>query len=120
MFGGPARAIHCAEAIRTGLNSLDISVRSGVHTGECELIGDDVGGLAVHIGARVGALADADEILVSRTVADLVVGSGLRFRDRGEQELKGIPGLWRLFAVGDPADPPGNGSTARAIDSRTG
>jgi class 3 adenylate cyclase len=88
---GPARAIHCAEAIRTDLNDLDIRVRSGVHTGGCELIGDDVGGMAVHIGARVGALAEADEILVSRTVADLVVGSGLRFTDRGEHELKALP-----------------------------
>ena len=119
VFDGPARAIHCAEAIRTDLNDLDISVRSGVHTGECELIGDDVGGMAVHIGARVGALAEADEILVSRTVADLVVGSGLRFTDRGEHELKGIAGRWRLFAVGDPADrpvqPPGRGSTEREM-----
>ena len=119
VFDGPARAIHCAEAIRTDLNDLDISVRSGVHTGECELIGDDVGGMAVHIGARVGALAEADEILVSRTVADLVVGSGLRFTDRGEHELKGIAGRWRLFAVGDPADrpvqPPGSGSTEREM-----
>ena len=119
VFDGPARAIHCAEAIRTDLNDLDISVRSSVHTGECELIGDDVGGMAVHIGARVGALAGADEILVSRTVADLVVGSGLRFTDRGEHELKGIAGRWRLFAVGDPADrpvqPSGSGSTEREM-----
>ena len=79
-------------------------MRAGVHTGECELIGEDVAGLAVHIGARVGALASAGEILVSRTVADLVVGSGLRFTDRGEHELKGIPGRWRLLAVGDPAE----------------
>jgi class 3 adenylate cyclase/alpha-beta hydrolase superfamily lysophospholipase len=103
VFDGPARAISCAEAIRAGLDGLNIPVRAGVHTGECELIGEDVGGLAVHIGARVGALATAGEILVSRTVADLVVGSGIRFTDRGEHELKGIPGHWRLLAVGDPA-----------------
>ena len=104
VFDGPARAIRCAEAIRAGLEGLNIPVRAGVHTGECELIGEDVAGLAVHIGARVGALANAGEILVSGTVADLVVGSGLRFTDRGEHELKGIPGHWRLLAVGDSAE----------------
>jgi class 3 adenylate cyclase len=104
VFDGPARAIHCAEAIRDGLSDLDIQVRSGVHTGECELIDDDVGGLAVHIGARIGALAGAGEILVSSTVADLVVGSGLRFTERGEHELKGVPGRWKLLAVGAPGE----------------
>ena len=106
VFDGPARAISCAEAILAGLEGLNIRVRAGVHTGECELIGEDVAGVAVHIGARVGALAKAGEILVSRTVADLVVGSGLRFTDRGEHELKGIPGHWRLLAVGDPSQRP--------------
>jgi class 3 adenylate cyclase len=104
VFDGPARAIRCAEAIRAGLEGLNVPVRAGVHTGECELIGDDIGGLAVHIGARVGALANAGEVLVSRTVADLVVGSGLRFTDRGEHELKGVPGHWRLLAVGDSSE----------------
>jgi class 3 adenylate cyclase len=104
VFDGPARAISCAEAIGSGLGGLNIPVRAGVHTGERELLGEDVAGLAVHIGARVGALATAGEILVSRTVADLVVGSGLRFIDRGEHELKGVPGQWRLLALGDPAE----------------
>jgi len=104
VFDGPARAISCAEAILAGLEGLNIPVRAGVHTGECELIGEDVAGVAVHIGARVGALATAGEILVSRTVADLVVGSVIRFTDRGEHELKGIPGHWRLLAVADPAE----------------
>ena len=101
VFDGPARAIRAAEAIRDELNDLQIEVRAGVHTGECELIGEDVGGLAVHIGARVGAMAEAGEILVSSTVADLVVGSGMSFTERGEHELKGVPGRWRLLAVGD-------------------
>jgi class 3 adenylate cyclase len=101
VFDGPARAIGAAEAIRDELNRLDIEVRAGVHTGECELIGEDIGGLAVHIGARVGAKARAGEILVSSTVADLVVGSGTSFTERGEHELQGVPGKWRLLAVGD-------------------
>lgn len=117
VFDGPARAIGCAEAIRAGLDGLDVVVRAGIHTGECELIGDDVGGLAVHIGARIGALAGAGEILVSRTVADLVVGSDLRFTDRGEHELKGVPGHWGLLAVSDVADrrvqPTGSGFMER-------
>jgi class 3 adenylate cyclase len=103
VFDGPARAIHVAEAIRDELRRLDIEVRAGVHTGECELIGEDVGGLAVHIGARIGALAGAGEILVSSTVAELVVGSGMTFDERGEHELKGVPRRWRLLAVGDSA-----------------
>ena len=106
VFDGPARAIRAAEAIRDGLSDLEIQVRAGVHTGECELISEDVGGLAVHIGARVGGMADAGEILVSSTVADLVVGSGMSFIERGEHELKGVPGRWRLLAVGDPAARP--------------
>lgn len=102
VFDGPVRAIRCAEGIRGGLAELGLRTRAGVHTGECEVIGDDVGGVAVHIGARVGAEARPDEILVSSTVAELVIGSDLRFSDRGEHELKGIPGRWRLLAVGDP------------------
>lgn len=104
-FDGPARAIRCAESIVNAVADLGIEVRAGVHTGECEIIGDDVGGLAVHIGARVASLASPGEVLVSRTVADLVVGSGIGFDDRGETELKGAPGKWQLYAVraGGPA-----------------
>jgi class 3 adenylate cyclase len=96
---GPARAIACAQALVGGVAELDLSLRAGVHTGECEVLGDDLGGMAVHIGARVGAMARAGEILVSKTVVDLVVGSGLQFLDRGEHELKGVPGAWRLYSV---------------------
>jgi pimeloyl-ACP methyl ester carboxylesterase len=98
-FDGPARAIRCAGAIREGLTGLDVRVRSGIHTGEVELIGDDVAGMAVNIGARIGALADPGEVRVSSTVKELVVGSGLDFAERGVHTLKGAPGEWRLFAV---------------------
>jgi pimeloyl-ACP methyl ester carboxylesterase len=98
-FDGPARAVRCACAIRDGVGGLGLSIRAGLHTGECELIGDDVGGIAVHIGARVAATARAGEVLVSSTVKDLVVGSGIQFVDRGSHRLKGVPGSWRLFAV---------------------
>jgi class 3 adenylate cyclase len=97
-FDGPARGVRCAGAIAEEVWPLGIEVRAGLHTGECEMIGDDVGGIAVHIGARVAALAGAGEVWVSSTV-DLVAGSGLRFDDRGRQSLKGIPGQWRLFAA---------------------
>jgi class 3 adenylate cyclase len=98
-FDGPARAIRCAIAIHDTVRALGIEVRAGVHTGEVEIRGEDVGGIAVHIGARVAAQADAGGILVSSTVKDLVVGSGLTFEDRGAYELKGVPGTWNLFAV---------------------
>jgi class 3 adenylate cyclase len=98
-FDGPARGVRCACAIAEEIKPLGIEVRAGLHTGECEMIGDDVGGIAVHIGARVAALAGAGEVLVSSTVKDLVAGSGLRFGDRGSQSLKGVPGEWRIFAV---------------------
>jgi class 3 adenylate cyclase len=99
-FDGPARGIHCATAIReTASAQFGIDVRSGLHTGEIELMGNDVGGIAVHIGARVGAAAGPGEVLVSGTVKDLVVGSGITFEDRGERELRGVPGTWRLWAV---------------------
>jgi pimeloyl-ACP methyl ester carboxylesterase len=98
-FDGPARAIRCARAISESARPLGIEVRSGVHTGEIELRGDDVAGLTVHIGARVASLADPGEVLATTTVRDLVVGSGLRFDDRGEHELKGVPGRWRLVSV---------------------
>lgn len=98
-FDGPARAVHCAKAICDAVKPLGLEVRSGCHTGEIELAGADVGGIAVHIGARVAALAKPSEVLVSSTVKDLVVGSGLAFKDRGEHELKGIPGRWRVYAL---------------------
>jgi class 3 adenylate cyclase len=100
-FDGPARAIQCARAIHGAVEPLGVEVRAGLHTGECELIGDDVAGMAVHIGARVGAEAQPGEVLVSGTVKDLVVGSGLEFTDRGARELKGVPGEWRLYSVAD-------------------
>jgi class 3 adenylate cyclase len=98
-FDGPARAIRCAQAIIEATRRLDVQLRVGLHTGECEVRGEDLGGLAVHIAARVGALAAPEHVLVSGTVKDLVVGSGIDFSDRGEYELKGVPGSWRLFAV---------------------
>jgi class 3 adenylate cyclase/pimeloyl-ACP methyl ester carboxylesterase len=98
-FDGPARAIRCGQAILEATRPLGIEVRAGLHTGECEVRGDDLGGLAVHIAARVGALAHPGAVLVSSTVKDLVVGSGIEFNDWGEQELKGVPGSWKLFAV---------------------
>ena len=100
-FDGPARAIHAARDLHDSLEPLGLQIRSGVHTGECERIGDDLGGIAVHIGARVGSAAGPGEVLVSQTVRDLVVGSGIEFEDRGQRELKGVPGEWRLFAVAD-------------------
>ena len=99
MFDGPQRAIRCAMAIRDAVQSLGIEVRAGLHTGECEVRGDDIGGIAVHIGARVSALAGPNDVLVSSTLRDLVIGSGIEFEDRGAYELKGVPGEWRLFAV---------------------
>jgi class 3 adenylate cyclase len=98
-FDGPARAIRCAGAIRDGLRGLGIGIRAGLHTGEVEMRADDLGGIAVHIGARVAALAAAGEILISSTVKDLVVGSGILFADRGTHILKGVPGEWRVFAA---------------------
>jgi class 3 adenylate cyclase len=98
-FDGPARAIRCARAIAQAAGKLGIELRIGLHTGECEVRGDDLGGLAVHIAARVGTLAGPGEIFVSGTVKDLVVGSGIDFIDRGDHELKGVPGSWKLFAV---------------------
>jgi pimeloyl-ACP methyl ester carboxylesterase len=99
VFDGPARAVRCAEAVRDEVTELGVKMRAGVHVGECELRGDDVGGLAVHIGARVAALAGPGEILVSRTVRDLVAGSGLCFSERGEHDLKGVPERVSLYAV---------------------
>ncbi|WP_369721615.1 adenylate/guanylate cyclase domain-containing protein [Bradyrhizobium sp. LLZ17] len=98
-FDGPARGVRCACAISDEIKLLGIEIRAGLHTGECEMIDDDVGGMAVHIGARVAALAGAGEVLVSGTVKDLVAGSGLRFASRGTTALKGIPGEWQIFAA---------------------
>jgi class 3 adenylate cyclase len=98
-FDGPARAIRCAGSVRERLRALGLEVRIGLHTGECELIGDDIGGIAVHIAARVAAKAEPDEVLVSSTVRDLVAGSGLRFASRGMHALKGVPEEWHLFLV---------------------
>jgi class 3 adenylate cyclase/pimeloyl-ACP methyl ester carboxylesterase len=99
MFDGPQRAIRCAMAIRDAVQALGIEVRAGLHTGECEVRGDDIGGIGVHIGARVSALAGPNDVLVSSTLRDLVIGSGLEFEERGAHELKGVPGEWRIFAV---------------------
>jgi class 3 adenylate cyclase len=98
-FDGPARAIRCAFAIQDTVRELDLEVRAGLHTGECELVDGKAGGIAVHIGARVASLAEPGEVLVSGTVKDLVSGSGIEFEDRGEHKLKGISDAWRLFAV---------------------
>jgi class 3 adenylate cyclase len=104
-FDGPARAIECAGHIHDGAQRLGIEVRAGLHTGEVDVRGDDVSGIGVHIAQRVSALAGSNETLVSRTVVDLVAGSGIGFDDRGESELKGVPGSWNLFAVHRGSDP---------------
>ncbi len=98
-FDGPARAVRCACAISESVGELGLEVRAGLHTGECEQMNGKVGGIAVHIGARVAAEAAPGEVMVSSTVKDLVAGSGIEFRERGAVELKGVPGEWRLFAV---------------------
>jgi class 3 adenylate cyclase len=98
-FDGPTQAIRCAEALRTDAETLGVDIRAGIHTGECELLDADIGGIAVHIAARICGQAGAGEILVSRTVRDLVVGSGTGFEDRGSAELRGVPGSWQLLAV---------------------
>jgi class 3 adenylate cyclase len=98
-FDGPTQAIRCAEALCADAEKLDIEIRIGIHTGECELMDTDIGGIAVHIAARILGQAGAGEIFVSRTVRDLVVGSGTGFEDRGNVELRGVPGSWQLMAV---------------------
>jgi class 3 adenylate cyclase len=98
-FDGPARAVRCAKAIVDGVRELGIDVRSGLHTGECELVDGKISGIAVHTGARVASHAGPGEVLVSSTVKDLVAGSGLEFVDRGVHDLKGVPGEWRLYAA---------------------
>jgi class 3 adenylate cyclase len=106
-FDGPARAIRCASSIEEAVRPMEIQVRAGLHTGECELVGEDIGGMTVNIGARIGSLARGDEVLVSRTVKDLVVGSGITFRDRGTHLLRGVPGEWELYGV-DTIETPGS------------
>jgi class 3 adenylate cyclase len=101
-FDGPARAIACAHAIIADSEELGLSVRAGIHTGECERVDDKLAGIAVHLGARIAARAGSGEVLVSSTVKDLVAGSGIDFTDRGQHELKGIPGTWRLYATECP------------------
>jgi class 3 adenylate cyclase len=116
-FEGPARAIACAQRVVDGARELDLEVRAGVHTGECEIVGEKVAGIAVATGARISALAGPGEVLVSRTVRDLVAGSGIEFADRGEHALKGVPGMWQLFAVEDlgaSSSPARSPSTAEA------
>jgi len=101
-FDGPIRAIRCAAAIKDSVRDLGLEVRAGLHTGECEVVGDKLGGIAVNIGSRVASEAQPGEVLVSSTVKDLVAGSELAFHDRGAHELKGIPGEWRLFSAEEP------------------
>jgi class 3 adenylate cyclase len=100
VFDGPVRAVRCAQAIAEAVVALGLRVRAGLHTGEVELRGNDVGGVAVHAGARIATLAGAGEVLVSRTVVDLVAGSGITFETRGTHELRGIPGSWEIYAAG--------------------
>ena len=107
-FDGPTQAIRCAEALRADAETLGIEIRAGIHTGECELLDNDIGGIAVHIAARICGQAGAGEILVSRTVRDLVVGSGTGFEDRGSVELRGVPGTWQLLAVNRHGPPAGS------------
>ena len=99
VFDGPGRAIRAVEAVRRNVAALGLQLRAGIHTGEIERRGEDVGGLGVHIGARISELAGAGELLVSSTVRDLVAGSGIAFEDRGRHTLRGVPGEWQLFAA---------------------
>jgi class 3 adenylate cyclase len=105
-FDGPARGVRCAQEIVGRTADLGFELRAGLHTGECEIVDHDIGGMAVNIGARIAALAGGGEVLVSSTVRDLIVGSGIEFAERGSQELKGVPGEWRIYRVVDAAAPP--------------
>jgi class 3 adenylate cyclase len=121
LFNGPVAAIRCARAMQEAVAPLGIRLRAGLHTGECERIGDDVGGMAVHLGARVGAKAAPGEVLVSETIRGLIIGSVIELEYHGEHELKGVPGRWRLYAVAGgehpPTEPlPGPRETMRAGD----
>jgi class 3 adenylate cyclase len=104
IFDGPAAAIRSAFAMSKGAQKLGLQLRTGIHTGECEFVGDDVAGIAVHIGARVANFAEADEVIVSSTVRDLMVGGDIGFADRGTHTLRGIPGQWRLYSVEQPPE----------------
>src|SRR5262245_35642983 len=117
-FDGPTQAIRCAEALRSEAETLGIQIRVGIHTGECELCDTDIGGIAVHIAARILGQAGAGEILVSRTVRDLVVGSGASFDDRGSVELRGVPGTWQLLAV-DRNGPRAGSAEAELVSTPT-
>ena len=117
-FDGPTQAIRCAEALRGDAEALGIEIRAGIHTGECELLRDDIGGLAVHIAARILGKAAPGEILVSRTIRDLIVGSGTGFEDRGSVELRGVPGTWQLLAV-DRHGPPAGSAEAQLASRPT-
>ncbi|HEX2128145.1 MAG TPA: adenylate/guanylate cyclase domain-containing protein [Solirubrobacterales bacterium] len=117
-FDGPARAIRCACAIAEETHEVGIDVRAGIHTGECQKIGDDIGGLAVHVAARVAALADGTEVLVSGTVKDLVMGSGIEFAERGTHELKGVPGSWPVLAVRTDLGEVAGATTAPSVEPR--
>ena len=122
VFDGPGRAVRCAETIRADAGALGLEIRAGIHTGEIDLAGGDVAGLTVHIAARVATSARPGEILVSQTVRDLVLGSGLAFTDRGEHDLKGVPGRWRLYglaASGSPVDPVEIGPSMQTIADRS-
>jgi class 3 adenylate cyclase len=99
-FDGPGRGIRCAQEIAARASEIGVEIRSGLHTGECEVRGDDIGGLAVHIAARIGALAGPGEVVVSGTVKDLVIGSGITMQERGQVDLRGVPGSWVIFLVG--------------------
>jgi class 3 adenylate cyclase len=117
-FDGPTQAIRCAEALQTDAETLGIEIRVGIHTGECELLDNDIAGIAVHIAARILGQAGAGDILVSRTVRDLVVGSGTGFEDRGSVELRGVPGTWELLAV-DRRGPPAGSAEAKLVSTPT-
>jgi class 3 adenylate cyclase len=119
-FDGPTQAIRCAEALRADAETLGIEIRAGIHTGECELLDTDIGGIAVHIAARILGQAGAGEILVSRTVRDLVVGSGTGFEDRGSVELRGVPGTWQLLAVNRHGPPAGSAEAELAATPTPG
>ena len=118
-FAGPTQAIRCAEALRVDAEALGIEIRAGIHTGECELLGDDIGGLAVHIAARILGQAGPGDILVSRTIRDLVVGSGTGFEDRGNVELRGVPGTWQLLASQIRHGPPAGSAEAQLASTPT-
>jgi class 3 adenylate cyclase len=117
-FDGPTQAIRCAEALRADAETLGLEIRAGIHTGECELLDADIGGIAVHIAARILGQAGAGEILVSGTVRDLVVGSGTGFEDRGSVELRGVPGTWQLLTV-DRHGPRAGSAEAQLVSTPT-